>query len=503
MKRHPDVRLDHVIGYSEPMEQPGYYFMDSPGNDLESIAGQVAAGCNMIFFVTGNGSITNFPFAPTIKFVTTSQRYRLLARDMDVNSGAYLDGTPMDELGQETFDLTVRVASGARSVGEQAGHAQAQIWRNWTQTSTANLETLLNAPQPTGSSIAIHTSDADQFDIEIPMIQTANGPVSDQVGLILPTSLCSGQVAAMIAKYLNEKRNDQSDGLSRFVSLAHTEGCGVSSGQSEELATRTMVGYILHPLVKHCLLLEHGCEKTHNDHMRNALEDSDFDLDNLGWASIQLDGGIDAVTKKIDDWFARRLADAPVNPKKMAGIGALRIGLMSDGPVSDGVARSLAQLTKAVVGAGGTIVSPENAGYLSSALYREALLPTQTVMPSLAYGEHAASTGFHIMETPTSHWVETLSGIGATGVELVLAYVGQHTVQTHPLVPVLQVTADEGMEANFGDDLDLVLEGNEEDWARQMLQLAADLIAGKVQPKLVQQGNIDFQITRGFLGVSL
>lgn len=112
MKRHPDVRLDHVIAYSEPMEQPGYYFMGSPGNDLESIARQVAAGYNMIFFVTGNGSITNSPFAPTIKFVTMSERYRLLSRDMDVNSGAYLDGTPMDELWQETFDLTVRVASG-------------------------------------------------------------------------------------------------------------------------------------------------------------------------------------------------------------------------------------------------------------------------------------------------------------------------------------------------------------------------------------------------------
>ena len=43
MKRHPDVRLDHVIPYSTPMKAPGYYFMDSPGNDLESIAGQVAS----------------------------------------------------------------------------------------------------------------------------------------------------------------------------------------------------------------------------------------------------------------------------------------------------------------------------------------------------------------------------------------------------------------------------------------------------------------------------
>jgi altronate dehydratase len=124
MKRHPDVRLDYVIDYGELMQQPGYYFMDSPGNDLESIAGQVASGCNIIFFVTGNGSITNFPFAPTLKIVTTSRRYRLLAKEMDVNAGAYLDGTPMAELGRQLLDLTVEIASGRRSVGEKADRCQ-------------------------------------------------------------------------------------------------------------------------------------------------------------------------------------------------------------------------------------------------------------------------------------------------------------------------------------------------------------------------------------------
>ena len=62
----------------------------------------------MIFFTTGNGSITNFPFVPTIKFVTTTGRYELLSKDMDVNAGAYLDGTPMEELGRETFERTLQ-----------------------------------------------------------------------------------------------------------------------------------------------------------------------------------------------------------------------------------------------------------------------------------------------------------------------------------------------------------------------------------------------------------
>ncbi|RIK38268.1 MAG: altronate hydrolase, partial [Chloroflexi bacterium] len=74
MKKDPRTRLDYAIDYGVRMVQPGYYFMDSPGNDLESIAGQVATGANLIFFVTGNGSVTNFPFVPTIKIVTTTRR---------------------------------------------------------------------------------------------------------------------------------------------------------------------------------------------------------------------------------------------------------------------------------------------------------------------------------------------------------------------------------------------------------------------------------------------
>lgn len=56
-KKPPDVCLDQCIEYGERVrdDESGYYFMDSPGNDLESIAGQVASGCNVIFFVTGNG----------------------------------------------------------------------------------------------------------------------------------------------------------------------------------------------------------------------------------------------------------------------------------------------------------------------------------------------------------------------------------------------------------------------------------------------------------------
>ena len=155
MKKHPDSSLDAVIDYAEPMREGGFYFMDSPGNDLESIAGQVASGCNMIFFTTGNGSITNFPFVPTIKVVTTTERFKLLEKDMDVNAGSYMQGKSMDDLGEETLELTIKVASGQKSVGEKAGHAQVQLWRNWQQKDKLELPTLLNKHEPDGQPLRI------------------------------------------------------------------------------------------------------------------------------------------------------------------------------------------------------------------------------------------------------------------------------------------------------------------------------------------------------------
>ncbi|MEZ4618669.1 MAG: UxaA family hydrolase [Caldilineaceae bacterium] len=456
-KKDPASRLDYVIDYGELMVDSGYYFMDSPGNDLESIAGQVASGCNVIFFVTGNGSITNFPFVPTLKVVTTTRRYELLAKDMDINAGAYQDGVAMDDLGAQTLDLTIDVASGARTVGEKAGHAQVQIWRNWQQTDNSQLDVLLQSPKPPGTPLPIQPAAATS-DILFTMKQVNGRTTADRIGLILPTSLCAGQVANMIALRLNKKKLGQPDGISRYVALAHTEGCGNSGGTAEEMYAQSMVGYAFHPLVRHCLLLEHGCEKTHNDFMRHQIEALGGDMSKLGFASIQLDGGIEKVMQKVEDWFAAQLAADDTPTDVTVGVGALRLGILTDGPVTDSVATQLANLTKMIVSAGGTVVVPENTGLLSSSVYRAQVLTAPTVMPSLGYGEHAAQSGFHIMEAPTEHWVETLTGFAATGVEVILAHVAQQPMQTHPLVPVLQVSVTESME-RFGADLDLLLEG--------------------------------------------
>jgi altronate dehydratase len=501
MKKHPEVRIDRVIEYAQRMEEGGFYFMDSPGNDLESVAGQVAAGANMIFFTTGNGSITNFPFVPTIKFVTTTGRYELLSRDMDVNAGAYLDGTPMDDLGRETFERTLRAASGERTVGERAGHAQVSIWRDWKQTSRENLDRLENEKEPDGEPLPVEPG-APEVEFSFEAIKSGRGPVVDQVGLIMPTSLCSGQISRRIADRLNERDATQGQ-ITRFVALPHTEGCGVSAGSAETIYSRTVLGHLANPSVRFGLLLEHGCEKTHNDYFRNRLEEAGLDPSRFGWASVQLDGGIDSVVSKVESWFDEVLQDAETLKYENAGPEALRLGLYASGHVSDEAALGLAEVTRTVVNSGGTVVVPERAAFLSSPAYLGEVLGGRPAENTLAYGEAATKSGLHVMEAPTDHWVETATGLGATGVEVMLAHVVGRPLQAHRMIPLIQVSPDPETQEKYAEDLDLILDGDPSSWTEQMLETVTSVASREYTPGLFGADNTDFQFTRGLLGVSM
>ena len=486
-KRHPDASLHAVIDYSQPMTDGGFYFMDSPGNDLESVAGQVASGCNMIFFVTGNGSITNFPFVPTIKFVTTSDRYNLLSQDMDVNAGAYLDGEPLDDLGARTLDLTVNVACGRLSVGERAGHHQVQIWRDWQQTRPANVA-LLESASYSGQPLPIATT-SDLPRLDIPVYETPRGLTTEQVGMILPTSLCSGQIARMTADKLNDSDLARAAGLSRFVALVHTEGCG---GSVVPEYKDMQMGYLQHAKLRHTLLLEHGCEITHNSYFRGLLAERGLDASDFGWASIQLDGGIAAVMARISDFFRARLqGDSP--PKRVsAGLEALRIGLLTQGETPPGSVRALAELCQIIVSGGGSVVTSDKDPLFASDFGALLGLPKR-LDASLPYGGVPQRAGFHIMANPRRHWAETLAGIGASGVELMLAHVEGMPLAGHPLVPVLQV----GAGGQAGE-----LDADRADDAAQLLDLLVATMSGDYIPRHQVTGLHDFQVTRGRLGVS-
>ena len=502
-KRHADVRLDYVIDYAERLGAPGYYFMDSPGNDLESIAGQVASGCNLIYFVTGNGSITNFPFVPAIKIVTTSERYALLPQEMDINAGAYLEGASLADLAQAARDLSLAVASGAPCAGEKAGHAQVQIWRDWPIAAGRERQT---QPRPSGKPLSVQ---APQQTAEFTFSgwksgeaaeRPGGGVTSDRVGLIVPASLCSAEIARLAAQHLNEIGLGREKGISRFAALVHTEGCG---GSIEPEYVDTIVGYLAHPLAATSLVLEHGCEISHNDFWRRRLREAGIDAGEIGWASVQRDGGIARALARIEAWFTAGCARLAEAEEQTAGLADVRLGLMAEGAVDAQTGAVLAALVQQIAAAGGTVVLPSGDALVMSDSF-EQLMPTRSShSPTLPFAGRAAQPGLHLMANPTGQWSETMSGLGATGVDVILALIGAQPQQGHPFIPVLQATPATGRPLPLRADMDILFSGDPQQQLRQIMAHLSAVLSRKRTPKLRQKNNISFQITRGQLGVSL
>ena len=491
-KKDPRTPVDHVIDYADPLTAPGFYFMNSPGNDLEGIAGQVASGCNLVLFVTGNGSITNFPFVPTLKITTTTQRHLLLKHEMDINAGRYLDGEAMPALADEAFELTIATASGGRTQGEKAGHSQAQLWRNWRQTSAARIEAIEARPVPDGQPLPVAATGAS----------AGSAPArvaTERIGLVLPTSMCSSQIARLAAARLNDSSVGLRHGIDRFVALAHSEGCGFGGGSTYDTLQRTFRGYATHPNVAAALLLEHGCEKVPNDAMRRDFERAELPLDRFGWASVQLDGGIDRVIGRVQQWFASRPAFPAAG--RDVRLGALTVGVLSAVPPEAAVASSLAALVNAALADGGTVLIPEGDPLVADAGFRGAVLGSTPPRATLVYGEPVATAGFHLVRTDTDHWVENVTGLAACGAHLVVGAVGDGPQQGHPLIAVVQVAGAGAREGLADEDVDFVTSGAKTDHER-LVELVLGTARRDVVPAAQAGGFVEFQLTRGLLGVS-
>ncbi|MDP9410094.1 MAG: UxaA family hydrolase, partial [Actinomycetota bacterium] len=206
---------------------------------------------------------------------------------------------------------------------------------------------------------------------------------------------------------------------------------------------------------------------------------------------------------KVEDWFAETLENAEDLEHEAAGPGSLRLALHASGPVSDEAALTLAEMTLGVVGSGGTVVVPERSAVLSSPAYLEAVLGDHPVENTLAYGQAAARPGLHVMEAPTDHWIETATGLGATGAEVMLAHVAGRPLQSHRMIPLVQISSDPHTLQEHSEDLDVLLEGDPGTWTDEVLRTLAAVASREYTPKLFGAGNTDFQFTRGLLGVSM
>jgi altronate hydrolase len=117
-----------VYEYAEQVKARGFVFMDTPGYDPVSVTGHVAGGANIVCFTTGRGSAYGCKPSPSIKLATNSALFQKQEEDMDVNCGVIVDGkSSIEEVGQEIFDLILKVASGEKSKSEQWGYGEDEF----------------------------------------------------------------------------------------------------------------------------------------------------------------------------------------------------------------------------------------------------------------------------------------------------------------------------------------------------------------------------------------
>ncbi len=119
--------LVDVVRYAEPVKAKGFVVMDTPGHDPVSMTGIVAGGANVCVFTTGRGSVFGCKPAPSIKVATNTPLYEHMTDDMDVNAGVILEGTPVEEVGRQIFELILRVASGEKTKSELAGVGEEEF----------------------------------------------------------------------------------------------------------------------------------------------------------------------------------------------------------------------------------------------------------------------------------------------------------------------------------------------------------------------------------------
>ena len=176
------------------------------------------------------------------------------------------------------------------------------------------------------------------------------------------------------------------------------------------------------------------------------------------------------------------------------------------GPLTQAMGEAFGRLATGLVATGATVVVPDSEGLLGNDGFRRTVFPGGVAPPaSLAFGRPAADAGFHIMETPTQNPVEAFTGLGATGVDLMLCHVGQTPLQGHPMLPLVQVTAEPEVAAHYVSDLDRVLvpEQGIEETVAVLAALIADVASARYRPALWSRGVTEFQLTRGRLGLSM
>ena len=326
--------------------------------------------------------------------------------------------------------------------------------------------------------------------------------------IVVPTSMCASAVAQQIV----EGFPTELPGIDAVLALPHTEGCGCAAGAQIERLLTVLKNSILHQNVAGALIVDLGCEQTNYPVVRAFLEQDAVagTLKPVDWLTIQHEGGAARTVARGIEMVAQRTAGLSESRRVPCPLGALTIG--SECGASDafsGVSanRVIGAAVDRVIGAGGAAIFsefPEMVGaeqilfprmrsvrgvekfQAQMEWYRQLALSLGTSMEHnlvpenkagglinpyikslgavmkgggaaiedvLEYGERHAGPGLYLMQGPGND-LESVTGLAASGANLILFSTGRGTVTGCALVPVLKISSTSELYARMPDDMD-------------------------------------------------
>lgn len=102
-----------VLDYPEYAVTRGLNLLCTPGNDVECVTAQVAAGANMVLFTTGLGTPTGNPIAPVVKIASDTALAQRMPDIIDIDTGPIVTGeSTIEQMGERILEQMLPIASG-------------------------------------------------------------------------------------------------------------------------------------------------------------------------------------------------------------------------------------------------------------------------------------------------------------------------------------------------------------------------------------------------------
>ena len=129
-KKAGNAPFTGTLEFGEIPKVAGLYFMDTPGHDIEQLAGFGAGHINVVVFTSGRGTPTGSAIMPTIKVSTNTPMYESIPDLIDLDAGTIADGIEtLAQVGDRIFDEIVQVSNGKLTKAERGGHHEFALSR--------------------------------------------------------------------------------------------------------------------------------------------------------------------------------------------------------------------------------------------------------------------------------------------------------------------------------------------------------------------------------------